>query len=432
MKTSKPIVWFGLFSMALLLSLLSCSNSSSPQVIYTGGPSVTGSVEIAWEATFGAFEAVASGSLADAEEKAFGEPANYSVSYQWQSSDTGSDGSWENIAADPSNPYFYQPSADKIGKYLRVKIDWKYGGASQAAVFSKAVQIQNRLNGLLLEYSGFVLAGTAVDASKIVGVLSDIRGDSVSGYSVTAKDADAAKPTFSDYILFEVSKESYPTEEVSILVPVQGVLKAEDVPALSTDATKISSGKARFSASRDDLEFSTDGGSSWKALSADEFDASAGNTIKVRKKAVGQANYYGYLKESEPVAVTVAAENIGKNSSSSIEIDFKHLELGLTKVEVEEDSVPLVKINAELSNADVIKALAGAAESYAWFVDGSEIIASDSANPMYCMDNGQTLVMNKNKLPHDVYQVECRFCFKRSPDDEGFGFVSRQISVTVQ
>ena len=128
----------------------------------------------------------------------------------------------------------------------------------------------------------------------------------------------------------------------------------------------------------------------------------------------------------------MAAENIGKNSSSSIEIDFKHLELGLTKVEVVEDSVPLVKINAELSNADVIKALAGGSESYAWFVDGSEIIASDSANPMYCMDNGQTLVMNKNKLPHDVYQVECRFCFKRSPDDEGFGFVSRQISVTVQ
>ena len=430
MKSAKPVHLFELFSIIVvaLLAFASCSNAAGSSGSSGGGAAEAfdaDSVLVEWDSSFGAFVTFPSEKLEDAESREIEGDDNFFVKYQWQKSDTGNDGTWENVTDIQANNYIYYPSGEEIGEFLRVKVDWMYEGYEQASLLSNAFEIQNHLDcsGLECEY---VLAGSPVDAGELKGYVSDIYGHCYLLENCNVAVKEDSNPLFSDDILFEVSKDGM-SEEIFIFVPVKGKLTA--APSLSTDKPNISSGKVKFAAPRGDLEYSTDDGTSWHDLDADEFAAAVGNEIKVRTKAIGEEDWYGYVKESDPKTVMVTDANVGTASDAggSVGIDFKHLELTLTPT----TEGSLHKVTAVLSNDDAFKDWYGANASYSWYVDGSEIVTSDSANSIYYDNNGKTLVLNKEKL-NGVYQIFCLVSFKVSDECEAPGNVGQQTSVDLR
>ena len=94
----------------------------------------------------------------------------------------------------------------------------------------------------------------------------------------------------------------------------------------------------------------------------------------------------------------------------------------------------MIAVTAMLSNDEAIQELFDAVKVYRWIVDDSEIVTNDPTADMYWAGDGQTLILNKDKLEADTYQVECRVSFKADPEDseeEEFAPISKQISVTV-
>lgn len=460
MKSAKPVHLFELFSIIIvaLLALVSCSNAAGSS---GSGPSASDefendSVVVEWEPFVAKYEATASGKPAYAEDRASDGSGDYSIDYQWQlalSADADS-GSWEDKqSASSGEDFFYEPSASDIGKFLRVKIGWKFEGKDQSPIFSKAVKIENSLDLSGLSYNDYVKEGSCVDQSKVTGTIKDLSGQTVSGCSIKALEPDEAM-FFSDYALFEVSCESqsHPTELAAIFVPVQGVLSLDDVPPLSANFESISKGKVKFSAAASRLEYSLDG-SDYAALDTVEInkgtgDFEDGDIIFVRKKAAGVkydaqgAEYIdtadiGYRMESEPVKVVVQTNNVGVATSVGVDIikAISNIEIDLLKSEISASgSSGMVAVTAMLSNDEAIQELFDAVKVYRWFVDDSEIITNDPTADMYWAGDGQTLILNKDKLEADTYQVECRVSFKADPEDseeEEFSLVGKQISVTV-
>lgn len=450
MKSAKPTHLFELFSIIIvaLLALVSCSNAASSSGSSGGGAAEAfdaDSVLVEWEPFVAKYEASARGKPAYAEDRSGDSSGDYSIDYQWQLASSADAGSWEDKqSASSSEDFFYEPSASDIGKFLRVKIDWKFEGKDQSPIFSKAVKIENRLDLSGLYYDGYVKEGSCVDQSKVIGTIKDLNGQTVSGCSIKALEPDE-KMVFSDYSVFEVSCESqsHPTELAAVFVPVQGVLAEKDVPPLSTSFGSISKGKVKFSAAASGLEYSLDD-STYAALDTVEIsngteDFEDGDTIFVRKKAAGKIDDgFGYRMESEPVEVVVQTKNVGVATSVDVDIikAISNIEIDLFKSEISGggSSGGMIAVTAMLSNDEAIQELFDAVKVYRWFVDDSEIITNDPTADMYWAGDGQTLILNKDKLEADTYQVECRVSFKADPEDseeEEFAPISKQISVTV-
>ena len=378
-----------------------------------------------------------------AEDRSGDSSGDYSIDYQWQLAASADAGSWEDKpSASSGEDFFYEPSASDIGKFLRVKIDWKFEGKDQSPIFSKAVKIENRLDLSGLSYNDYVKEGSCVDQSKVTGTIKDLSGQTVSGCSIKALEPDEAM-VFSDYAIFEVSAEGYPTEQAAIFVYVQGVLSLNDVPPLSANSESISKGKVKFSAAASALEYSLDC-LTYAALDTVEInngvgDFEDGDIIFVRKKAAGKIDDgFGYRKESEPVEVVVQTKNVGVATSVDVDIikAISNIEIDLFKSEISGggSSGGMIAVTAMLSNDEAIQELFDAVKVYRWFVDDSEIITNDPTMPIYWAGDGQTLILNTDKLETDTYQVECRVSFKADPEDseeEEFAPISKQISVTV-
>ena len=449
-----------------LLAFASCSNAAGSSGSSGGGATETfdaDSVLVEWEPFLANYEASVFGKPSYAEDRSGDSSGDYSIDYQWQlalSADADA-GSWEDKqSASSGEDFFYEPSASDIGKFLRVKIDWKYDGQDQSPIYSSAVKIENRLDLSGLSYNDYVKEGSCVDASKVTGEIKALDEQSVSDRSIIAVEP-SEKMYFSDYVIFEVSAAGYPTEQAAIFVPVQGVLSLNDVPPLSTDIVNISKGKVKFRAAASELEYSLDGGSTYDTLDAEEIDYMVvggfvpNAEILVRKKSLGVKTTYdeqndtysyaidtgdcGYRKESEPVTVIVETKNIGvdTNEPNNIVEGLSNLKLELDIVDKNDNDEPLeiIAVTATLSNDEAIQELYDAVKVYRWIVDDSEIVSNDPTAPMYWAGDGQTLILNRRKLETDTYQVECRVSFKADPEDsqeEEFAPVSEQKSVVVQ
>ena len=424
-----------------LLALVSCSNAASSSGSSGGGAAEAfdaDSVLVEWEPFLANYEASVFGKPSYAEDRSGDSSGKYSIDYHWQTaiSENAPEADWENKASSSEGDFLYEPASGDIGQFLRVKIDWKYDGQDQSPIYSSAVKIENRLDLSGLYYDGYVKEGSCVDQSKVIGTIKDLSGQTVSGCSIKALEPDE-KMVFSDYSVFEVSAEGYPTEQAAIFVYVQGVLSLDDVPPLSANFESISKGKVKFSAAASGLEYSLDG-STYATLDIVEIskgtgDFEDGDIIFVRKKAAGNASdYSGYRQASDPVEVVVETKNIGVATSAQIEIieALSNVEITLKKEEVSN----MIAVTAMLSNDEAIQELYDAVKVYRWIVDDSEIVTNDPTADMYWAGDGQTLILNKDKLEADTYQVECRVSFKADPEDseeEEFAPISKQISVTV-
>ncbi len=447
MKSAKPVHLFELFSIIIvaLLALVSCSNAASSSGSSGGGAAEAfdaDSVLVEWEPFLANYEASVFGKPSYAEDRSGDSSGDYSIDYQWQLAASADAGSWEDKpSASSGEDFFYEPSASDIGKFLRVKIDWKFEGKDQSPIYSSAVKIENRLDLSGLYYDGYVKEGSCVDQSKVIGTIKDLNGQTASGCSIKALEPDE-KMVFSDYSVFEVSAEGYPTELAAVFVPVQGVLSLNDVPPLSANFESISKGKVKFSAAASALEYSLDG-STYAALDTVEIsngteDFEDGDIIFVRKKAAGKIDDgFGYRKESEPVEVVVQTKNVGVATSVGVDIikAISNIEIDLFKSDISGGgSSGMIAVTAMLSNDEAIQELFDAVKVYRWIVDDSEIVTNDPTADMYWAGDGQTLILNKDKLEADTYQVECRVSFKADPEDseeEEFAPISKQISVTV-
>ena len=490
MKATKTFFCFLCFAAVLTL-FAACSNSSSPVIVQPSDssqeqdstptptpvpvpdqtPVVASGVEIEWEPFLAVFEASLSGKAADAESLASSDSTSYSAVYTWQIADSESAETWTTVNW-TEEPYFYEPNQADIGKYLRVKVDWKHEGQVQDALYSKVEKIVNRLDLSGLSYNGdqYVDEGSVVDSSKVEGGVTDIIGSTIESYSITACNP-SERLYFSDYVYFEISCEGYPTEEAPLFVPVKGVLKASDIPLLSTDSAYIPKGCVKFISPANDLEYSLDNGESYSPLTADAFSDGTvdgfeeDEIIKIRKKAVGVVYDYdedgfvelddegnvigslteveiGYRKESDPIEIFVVRQNIGtsEEASAGISISFKNIQLKLEKqkfnVTAENgDTIAYWSIFADVSNTEAFEILYGARISYTWIVDGLEVESNTPGDEMYFAGDGQTLILDTSQLPEDVVQVECRISFIVYTDDDisfgvdGIAPLSEQISV---
>lgn len=446
MKSAKPVHLFELFSIIIvaLLALVSCSNAASSSGSSGGGAAEAfdaDSVLVEWEPFLANYEASVFGKPSYAEDRSGDSSGKYSIAYKWQLAQSENAAIWIDAASSSEGDFLYEPASGDIGKFLRVKIDWKYDGQDQSPIYSSAVKIENRLDLSGLYYDGYVKEGSCVDQSKVIGTIKDLSGQTVSGCSIKALEPDEAM-VFSDYALFEVSAEGYPTEQAAIFVYVQGVLSLNDVPPLSANFESISKGKVKFSAAASALEYSLDC-STYAALDTVEInngvgDFEDGDIIFVRKKAAGKIDDgFGYRKESEPVEVVVQTKNVGVATSVDVDIikAISNIEIDLFKSEISGGSSGgMIAVTAMLSNDEAIQELFDAVKVYRWFVDDSEIVTNDPTADMYWAGDGQTLILNTDKLEADTYQVECRVSFKADPEDseeEEFAPISKQISVTV-
>ena len=436
-----------IFSIVIvaLLALVSCSNAASSSGSSGGGAAEAfdaDSVLVEWEPFLANYEASVFGKPSYAEDRSGDSSGKYSIDYTWQLAQSESASIWTDAASSSEGDFLYEPASGDIGQFLRVKIDWKYDGQDQSPIYSSAVKIENRLDLSGLYYDGYVKEGSCVDQSKVIGTIKDLSGQTVSGCSIKALEPDE-KMVFSDYSVFEVSAESYPTEQAAIFVYVQGVLSLDDVPPLSANFESISKGKVKFSAAASGLEYSLDG-STYATLDTVEIskgtgDFEDGDIIFVRKKAAGNASdYSGYRQASDPVEVVVQTKNVGVATSVGVDIikAISNIEIDLFKSEISGggSSGGMIAVTAMLSNDEAIQELYDAVKVYRWIVDDSEIVTNDPTADMYWAGDGQTLILNKDKLEADTYQVECRVSFKADPEDseeEEFAPISKQISVTV-
>ena len=251
------------------------------------------------------------------------ETAGGKLSYQWQSSTTGTvnigniEEGWTNIEGATSKVYGITQNG--FGKYFRVKVvqTWDYGSASshdRDPVYSApTAKVTNYVNTSLttLDYDGVVLKGDKLDPSKISGTIIDVYGEKFPASDFTIKAKSTGAISASGEYAFTISKDTYEDAEVSLFVTVQNKFTADDLPGFSKDTGSISAGCIKFANLAQDLEYSLYNNGKWKTLETEEIPAQEGLVFYFRKAAQGTPKTAGYIKESEALSMTVAKSNLG-------------------------------------------------------------------------------------------------------------------------
>lgn len=96
-----------------------------------------------------------------------------------------------------------------------------------------------------------------------------------------------------------------------LYIPVQSVLKEDDVPLLSEEITLIQNGNIQFCNDNEQLVYSNDSGATWYALTKDSFAFESDKMLLVKKLSHGTLGEINYLEESDPIPVDIKSQNIG-------------------------------------------------------------------------------------------------------------------------
>lgn len=245
------------------------------------------------------------------------------------------------------------------------------------------------LDDLTAEYTGGVLAGEKPDASKIVIKYADgTATEPESGFTATFKEDKAISESSNVAVI--ISKEGFEPYEASVYVPVKAKApQASEIPALSTDKGSISGGCLKFEpteAQTGKFEYSTDGGTTWKTVTNEEFNVpESPNKLLVRSKEQGTSGEPGYIAPSDAVEVAYSADNIGQKPVITVKVNF----VGDISVEKTETD----------SNVDLTAA--SGYSSYEWKIDGKSLTSSTT----WAMASGDTLKLSKISMKTGSYTI---------------------------
>ena len=225
------------------------------------------------------------------------------------------------------------------------------------------------------------------------------------------------------------TKDDFYDDVESLFVMVQAVLTTSEFPSLSTDQSNISAGKIKFASVDKSLECSFDGEATYSDFPEGEIASAAGKIIYIRKKASGSPNTSGYIKESQPLEIKVAKENIGRKTSGSGLITG----LALPELSLSSSSKNgLVYVSPEIKNIDCPDDFIYV---YSWFVDGTKVSSSDFSDAVVEKKDSNRLEINKVKLSalrgKGVYQVFCTVSLYVNLESSEVISLSSQLSVNI-
>ena len=245
------------------------------------------------------------------------------------------------------------------------------------------------LDDLTAEYTGGVLAGEKPDASKIVIKYADgTATEPESGFTVTFKEDKAI--TESSNVAVIISKEGFEPYEASVYVPVKAKSpQASEIPALSTEIGSISGDCLKFEpteAQTGKFEYSTDGGTTWKTVTNEEFNVpESPNKLLVRSKEQGTFGEPGYIAPSDAVEVAYSAGNVGQKPVITVKVSLGG---DITVEKTETDS-------------NVVLTAASGYSSYEWKIDGKSLTSSTT----WARASGGTLTLSKNDMKTGSYTI---------------------------
>ena len=181
-----------------------------------------------------------------------------------------------------------------------------------------------------------------------------------------------------------ISKEGFEPYEASVYVPVKAKSpQASEIPALSTEIGSISGGCLKFEpteAQTGKFEYSTDGGTTWKTVTNEEFNApESPNKLLVRSKEQGTSGEPGYIAPSDAVEVDYSADNIGQKPVITVKVSLGG-DIAITKAD---DGTSLT-----LTAADGYS-------SYEWKIDDKALASAD----------GKTLTLTKSDMQKGSYTI---------------------------
>ena len=245
------------------------------------------------------------------------------------------------------------------------------------------------LDDLTAEYTGGVLAGEKPDASKIVIKYADgTATEPESGFTATFKEDKAISESSNVAVI--ISKEGFEPYEASVYVPVKAKAPQEsEIPALSTDKGSISGGCLKFEpteAQTGKFEYSTDGGTTWKTVTNEEFNVpESPNKLLVRSKEQGTSGEPGYIAPSDAVEVDYSEGNVGQKPVITVKVSLSG-DISVEKTE---------------TDSNVVLTAASGYSSYEWKIDGKSLTSSTT----WAAASGGTLKLSKSSMKTGSYTI---------------------------
>ena len=310
------------------------------------------------------------------------------IKYQWYAAD---DETGEGSPIEGATGKEFTPGENEVGKILYVKVTYTNPDTKKVTVkdsprTEKIVAVKINVKA---EYTGGVLAGEKPDASKIVIKYADgTATEPESGFTATFKEDKAISESSNVAVI--ISKEGFEPYEASVYVPVKAKApQASEIPALSTEIGSISGGCLKFEpteAQTGKFEYSTDGGTTWKTVTNEEFNVpESPNKLLVRSKEQGTSGEPGYIAPSDAVEVAYSAGNVGQKPVITV------------KVSLGGD----IEVKKTETDSNVVLTAASGYSSYEWKIDGKSLTSSTT----WATASGGTLTLSKSSMKTGSYTI---------------------------
>ena len=399
----------------------------------------TRTVFIRAEYQAGAYEAKTY--TANPDETSGAEETGGLIFYQWEISPTGNkDGTdWEIIGEYGKT---YKLKESDVGKYLRVQMFQIMEESLDTddidtipLTSAPTSKILNGIKSASLNYVDTLKTGDAFNPDRIELQFTTIFGSSKFysniGGNITVSSTSNSYQSMQNSQDVEVTLnfDNFEPYDAKVYVTVQHKnLEESELPALSTEISKITDGHVDFKSINSDLEFSKDNMQTWTDMPASEFTANAGDIFYFRKKATGTANTNGYIKESQPASITVQSKNIGKATSGGTFIDsLKYTDLKLVK-STKNGTITLTPV------------LTHTQPYYFVYKVDYEINGTSLANSAWAgkgpfiNDKNCLVIPSGHQIGADNYQINCvvRVCIESDDGEETVLRLSNQISLSIQ
>ena len=360
------------------------------------------------------------------------ETAGGIVDYQWQISDNTEYTDEPHFTDIPgangkSFSLTKENEATVLGKTLRVKISQTFEGNTHE-IISETYPVLHCVKTAELYYDDILSKGQKFDTTKIKGTLTDELGNTYSAsdfdwaeISELSEKNEYTAGEAKDFLL-NSSKNNFYDSVQSVFANVQFSLTEAELPQLSTETSSIEIGKVEFTTINKNLEISFNGGATYRDFPESEFASKTGEKLYIRKRANGTPGCAGYVRESKPLVITVAEENIGKKAKGHSVI--QELEaIGLTLKKTNKDGI--TTITPVLSFTEDIYEY-----EYTWLIDNN---AALSWNGVTTNDNNE-LIIDTSKFGKDAYQIFCkvRVYIQGTQDHIDIISASAQTSLVVQ
>ncbi|MBP5449616.1 MAG: hypothetical protein J6Y01_05800, partial [Spirochaetales bacterium] len=333
-------------------------------------------------------------------EESEAETAGGIVSYQWQISEDAQNYTDIPNATEKTFSLTKENADSLIRKALRVKITQNYEGQEHESIYSEGYAVYHKMVKSELYYDGVLIVGEDFDTSKIKGTVTDElgnvydeRGNWVTNGALYEKGYYTASVSKSFQVI--MWKDLFYDTTLDVFAIVQNDLSEDELPSLSTDTYSINVGKVRFNSINKNLEISLDGGIIYEDFPDDEFNASAGQVLYLRKKAVGTPNTNGYIKESRPLTITVETKNVGRRTEGgSIIGGLEMLEFTLKKTSANGK----ITITPKFSYTEEYWSY-----DYTWQIDGADVSLYNGT----AVNEANELVITTSEFGSDIYQIFC-------------------------